>query len=397
MRRRTVLSWVLGYYVLEMPREACETFMNMCMRYGFEHYGIEFDDERGKVYFTMPSSGRGKVLAACRVWRISVRVRQRRGLLALLSKYRGRWGILIGLVFSLALFVASQSVIWRIDVTGNEALSRESVIECLRENGMKIGDVISRVDANAVEQRVMINNDKISYVSINIIGTVASVEIRETIDTEISDEEKRPANLVSRFDAQIILVEAYTGFICVKEEDFVRAGELLVSGIYKTEKAPIRYTRASGKVFGRVNASFEVEIPLLQVEKVPTGEKIEKKTLIFFGNSIKLFINYRNLPSSCDIMNYEYALDPFSLGELPISIRVEQYLPYEMCEVTLSESEAIEQAYEELRARIDAQLPEAQILKKTLYGEFKDGKYILHCDLTAICNIAKQVEFELIS
>ena len=90
MRRRTVLSWVLGYYVLEMPREACETFMNMCMRYGFEHYGIEFDDERGKVYFTMPSSGRRKVLAACRVWRISVRVRQRRGLLALLSKYRGR-------------------------------------------------------------------------------------------------------------------------------------------------------------------------------------------------------------------------------------------------------------------------------------------------------------------
>ena len=397
MRRRTVLSWILGYYVLEMPRAACETFMNMCMRYGFEHYGIEFDDERGKVYFTMPSSRRGKVLAACRVWRISARVRQKRGLLALLSKYRGRWGILIGLVLSVALFAASQSVIWRIDVTGNEALSRESVIECLRENGMKIGDVISRVDANAVEQRVMINNDKISYVSINIIGTVANVEIRETIDTEISDEEKRPANLVSRFDAQIISVEAYTGFICVKEEDFVRAGELLVSGIYKTEKAPIRYTRASGKVFGRVNASFEVEIPLLQVEKVPTGEKIEKKTLIFFGNSIKLFINYRNLPSSCDIMNYEYALDPFSLGELPISIRVEQYLPYEMREVTLSESEAIERAYEELRAQIDAQLPEAQILKKTLYGEFKDGKYILHCDLTAICNIAKQVEFELIS
>ncbi len=395
-RMPSLLAWVLGYYELVMPRTCCETFLNMCMRYGFLYYSIEFDDEREKVCFVLPASQRGRVLSACRVWRIGVRVGGKYGLIARLSRYRGRWGLALGLVLSLILFFASQSVIWRIDITGNETLTREDVIECLLENGMGVGDVISRVDTNSVEQRVMINNDSISYVSINIIGTVATVEIRETIDTEIKEDNKKPANLVSRFDAQIISIEAYSGFVCVKEEDFVRAGELLVSGIYASEKAPIRYTRASGKIFGRVNASFDVEIPLNQVKKVPTGEKIEKKTLIFFGKSIKLFTNYRNLPPSCDIMNYEYALDPFSLGELPILLKVEEYLPYEMSEITITESEAIDQAYAELRRLIDVELPESQILKESLYGEFREGKYVLHCDLTVICDIARQIEFEIL-
>ena len=68
-----------------------------------------------------------------------------------------------------------------------------------------------------------------------------------------------------------------------------------------------------------------------------------------------------------------------------------------MVEMEISEEEAIEQAYEELRKRVDEELPEAQILKKTLHGEIVDGKYVLKCTVTAVCNIAKQVEFEVLN
>ena len=98
----------------------------------------------------------------------------------------------------------------------------------------------------------------------------------------------------------------------------------------------------------------------------------------------------------CDIINYVYIFNPFSLGELPISISVDEYYPYEMRDVTISEEMAIEQAYEVLAKRIAEELPDAQVLKKTVHGEIVDGKYILVCHLTAICNIARQVEFEVI-
>ena len=66
-----------------------------------------------------------------------------------------------------------------------------------------------------------------------------------------------------------------------------------------------------------------------------------------------------------------------------------------MIKTQISDGEAIDMAYELLRQRIDTELPSAQILKKTLIGEFKDGKYVLRCEISAVCDIAKQVDFEI--
>ena len=310
---------------------------------------------------------------------------------------KGRWGLLAGALVGIALLCLSQSVIWRIDVVGNERLSKDEIIQVIYENGMGVGDFKKDINTDFIEQKVMINNDDIAWISINISGTVASVEIREVIDTEVKEEDLKPANLVSKFDAQIVAIQIYSGFNAVKVGDFVRAGDLLASGISKGEKSPIRYTRASGDVYGRVTRTFEVEIPLIQTVKVQTGEKISKKTLNFFGNSIKLFTNYRNLPTSYDIINYVYTFNPFSLGELPISISVDEYYAYEMITVAISEDEANLQAQELLYERINEELPEVQILKKALQGEIVGDRYVLKCTVTAICNISKQVEFEVLN
>ena len=65
--------------------------------------------------------------------------------------------------------------------------------------------------------------------------------------------------------------------------------------------------------------------------------------------------------------------------------------------MTLSEDEAFSQAQELLYERINQELPEVQILKKSLQGEIVGDKYVLKCTVTAICNISKQVEFEVLN
>ena len=394
-KRYSILLRILGYCVIEIPHFAKENFMNLCMRYGFNYYKIVIDEEAKKMLVTLSSTQCKRVLTACRVWEIRAKIISRGGLPSVLARYRKRWGIAVGIVLSILLFLASQSVIWRIDITGNERLSDDRIVDSLMQNGLYVGEKISKIDADYIEHKVMINDDDIAWISIKIVGTVARVEVKEVIDTEIKEENTKPANLVSLYDAQIFSLEVLSGFINVKEGDFVRKGELLASGIYESTKAPIRYSRASGKVFGRVTKDFSVEIPLIQEKKVLNGEKITKKTLFFFGKSINFFVNYRNLPMNYVIINYIYIFNPFSLGELPISLSVDEYCGYEMVEAEISEEEAISQAYELLRARIDEELPEAQILKKSLQGEIVDGKYVLKCTVTAICNIAKQVEFEV--
>ena len=396
MKNSGFFGFLLGYCTLSMPREFCEVFLNLCHRYGFSYYDIKIDDEKKKVFVNVPLHERKNILTACRVRKIKVKIEGNYGTSVWLGSLKNRWGIAIGLLLSVSLFVLAQNVIWRVDVIGNERLDTQRVISSLAENGLSVGAWIPSINADSVEQRVMIRDDGISWMSVNIIGTVARVEIRETIDTEYSEKNTRPANLVSNFDAQIVGTEIYTGFRCVKDGDFVRRGEILASGIYESTKAPIRYTRASGVVWGKVSHTVMVEIPLVQARKVPTGEKITKKTLYFFGKSIKLFLNYRNLPISCDIINYVYIFNPFSLGELPISISVDEYYPYEMRDIEISEDEAIELAYGLLATKIAEELPDATVLKKSIQGEIVDGKYVLTCHLTAICNIARQVEFEVI-
>ena len=394
-RKPNALVRFFGYCTLEIPLSAKEHFINICFRYGFIYYDLKIDPQKEKMVVLVPLLQHKRILSACRVFGVRTKLISKNGFLEKAWQGRKRLGITLGLVISFLLILSSQNVVWRIDVVGNERLSKAQVIEALNSNGIRVGSKISSLDPHYIEHMVMINNDDIAWISIKIVGTVAKVEIKEVIDTEIKQEGTNPANLVSCFDAQVVSLEVYSGFLCVKEGDFVRAGELLASGIYKSEKAPLRFTRANGCVFGRVSTTFEVEIPLVQTQKVLTGEKITKKSLIFFGKSINFFTNYRNLPISYDIINYLYTLNPFSLGELPISISVDEYYPYEMVEVTISEEEAIAKAYDLLREKIDEALPNAQILKKSLHGEIVDGKYVLKCTLTAICNIAKQVEFEV--
>ena len=394
-KRPSALLRLLGYCIMEIPLSAKENFLNLCHRYSFNCYDLKIDAQRERMIVRVSLLEHKRIMTACRVFGVRIRLVSKNGLPARLWQNRKRFGIFVGLVLSVALFLSLQSVIWRVDIVGNQRLSNQEILDTLLENGIGVGSRKSGLNTDYIENCVMINNDDIAWISIKIIGTVAKVEIKEVIDTEIKQEERNPANLVSKFDAQIISLEVYSGFTCVKEGDFVRAGELLASGIYKSEKAPLRYSRANGYVFGKVTEVFEIEIPLIQTKKVPTGEKITKKTLIFFGKSINFFTNYRNLPISYDIINYVYTFNPFSLGELPISISVNEYYSYEMVEVEIREEEAMEQAYEMLRQKIDEELPQVQILKKSLHGEIVDGKYVLKCTVTAICDIAKQVEFEV--
>lgn len=394
-RRQGPLAWIFGYFDAELPRIFCEPFLNLCMRYGITYYSLDLDEERKILHVRLPLSERRRMLAACRAWQIRIKISESRGLPHRLAALRGRWGLAVGMLLAVLLIILSQNVIWRVDVVGNEMLSTDRVLEVLSENGIAVGARISEISPESAEQKIMISTPEISWISVSLHGTVARVEVREQVTSGKSESSDAPANLVSDFDAQIVELEIYSGFVGVKEGDFVRCGDLLVSGIYRTENAPSRYTRAAGRVIGRVRCTFEVHIPLNQTEKVPTGEKISQKTLFFFGNPIKLFTNCGKIPPTCDIISCKHTLDPFSLGELPVFLLTEEYYPYEERSRTITESEAIRQAYAELYSQIEKTLPEVRILKKELAGEFHDGEYVLECTVTALCNIARQADIEI--
>ena len=74
---------------------------------------------------------------------------------------------------------------------------------------------------------------------------------------------------------------------------------------------------------------------------------------------------------------------------------VQRVCPYIYERQTLDPAEAEELAYYELWARIEAELPDAQLLKKSISVSLTESSYILNCTVVCIEDIAKILEFEI--
>ena len=176
------------------------------------------------------------------------------------------------------------------------------------------------------------------------------------IDTE------SPSNMIASADGQIEALRVTGGFTTVKLGQTVKKGDLLVSGIIDSAALGYRLVRARGEVLARTTKTYQVEIPFETTEKIYSGRFFSQKTVKFFSKSIKLFRKDSICFSSCDKIESERRIYLFGLIKLPIFITETEYAEYEIVQKTLSQKEALAEAYRQLRALYENDLAEAEIL-----------------------------------
>ncbi|MBO7274174.1 MAG: sporulation protein YqfD, partial [Clostridia bacterium] len=206
----------------------------------------------------------------------------------------------------------------------------------------------------------------------------------------------RPANLVATRDGQIEYFELYRGNAVVKVGQAIKAGELLVSGVYDSQTEGFRWTRAAGRVMARTERTIRVEIPLCYEEKVYADAVLQEIELHFFNFSHKIFKNSRNCAILCDIIEYNYSLGKLGGNRLPLSLTRIEARPYYTVTAERTPDEALELCYLELSQKLSALSGEVQLLQKDIVTEMGERSVVLTCTLVCIENIAAQQEFEII-
>ncbi len=383
---KRIILFILGYKRLFAEQRYAAEIMNICMRHGYIYRDSAFED--GRIYLTVSLRTAKKLLSSCAKEGIELVEERETGLPRMLYRYRRRYGIAAGAVLSALIIFFSSQVIWDIRVEGNREISDDEVIAELNAAGLSLGRARAKLDTDSIQNRVMISSDKISWISVNIIGTVAEVEIRESEVVEES-EDYAAANIVAERDGEIALFEDVRGNILLDIGDRVREGELIVSGLYEGSGKGIRYTRARGKVFARTNREICVEIPLKYEKKVYTGRVFTEKHLIFFEKEIKFYGNSGNSYDSCDTIDTVEYLNVMSMGDLPIGIRTVKHMEYTYESAERSEEEARELANYKLRCQLLPIASEAELLTKNTEINSTDEKLILICEIECIENIAK--------
>lgn len=119
--------------------------------------------------------------------------------------------------------------------------------------------------------------DKIEWLEIEEVGThyIVRVEERKRV---LQEKKSMPMHIIAKKSAIIIRVDATKGMILKTKNDYVKKGDIVISGEIKHGDAIVDNVKAEGVVYGEVWYNIKVELPLHKTIRMYTGRK--KKVLV---------------------------------------------------------------------------------------------------------------------
>lgn len=343
---KPLFRFVCGTLDIEV-KGAAERFINAAFADGAHIWNVRRTESRA-LSFRAYRSSLPALERAARSCGCELSVVKSRGAPVFALRYRARVGLLVGALIVAAGLYASSLFIWRIEVTGCKTTPVAEVKELLSQNGFNIGDKRRRRDVSLIENACLLATDKLSWMSINIIGTTAYVEVRERTDPPPVVDASEPCNIVAARDCVIASIEAYMGYPVLRPGDTVSAGELIVTGDY-TDKYGVRSRHHSyAKILAYTVRNRTVTVPLTVTEHIPTGRVKNKWSLNFIRFSIPLYFSEKIMYNSYDKTVSEHVLRLSDSFALPVSLTRTSYFEAEEHTVTLSENAAYQDALEQL-------------------------------------------------
>ena len=383
----------LGYVRVLADYDNITPLLNLCMYYGIPY--SDFCAGSDGVMLTLRLTAFKKMKAEADARGICYKVAKRGGLPDLLGKYKRRFGLMLGMIIAAVLVFASHRFVWDIRVTGNEKMTSGEIISLLDEYGFSVGSYIPDANTDRIENRILIDSDKISWISINVVGTVAEVQVRERVAADSESVALKPANLVASKSGIVEEVRIFRGLAMVGAGKYVEKGELLVSGLFDSVQEGFRYTRAAGEIYARTVEEFYIEIPYEYEGKAYTGEGYSNKYLTFFDFSMNISKKSGKDGAFYDRIDIVEDCSVFGIVDTPFSLKTERYLEYKTVSLTRTPEEAENLAYFSLESRLAALAEDTTLIKKTVTPMARDDRFILHCVIVLIENIATTSEFEV--
>lgn len=396
MRAFSPFLFFMGQDNLVFDENDSVKIVNICMKNKIV-YRDPIIDAEGRFSLWCTSLMSYALLRECNRLNIQSKILRKKGFPSLVVRYKNRIGLILGAVFAIVIMFMSDNYVWDVRVNGNESVTYTELLNTLSECGLSVGSKINELDIDAIETRTLLKCKKISWISINLQGTYANVQIREAGERLDDNDETKPSNLIAVRDGQIDRLELFSGNAMVRHGDVVRKGDILVSGIWDSNHYGMFVTRSFGKVYARTKREFRVEIPFEYETKTLKESKIKEKYLIFFSKEIKVFENAGNMGASCDTIESVKNLRFFSGERLPVGVRTVKEVSYLTETARYTDEEAMNVAYYRLREMMESELSGAELLMKNIECEITDTTYILYCKVECIENIAEMQEFDYVT
>ena len=253
------VRFVLGYIRFTAKGGFPERFLNLCRLNKIILWDLK--NKNGIISACTDRTGYKKIRSVARKSGMKVRMKKKHGLPFFLNSHKRRVGIIVGILLSAALLIVLSTKIWSIDVIGNVNVPSEEITKVFEELGVREGASGSKIDISSVEFLALRRLKGLSWLNINISGSHALIEVRESVESPEFSDDNSPSDIVASRDGIITIIRPFNGTAEQKIGDIVVAGDLLISGIEENGDKTVSFCKADGYVVARTNRSMEFSQP----------------------------------------------------------------------------------------------------------------------------------------
>ena len=305
------------------------------------------------------------------------------------KKWRKNRVLLFSIFFGLAVLMVLSNLIYQVEIVYLDKDVREFLKKELKEEGIdRYQWKKNYQQLQQIKQKILKRNqDKIEWMEIEAVGTkyVIRVEMRE-----LPEEKKTNGirHIVARKDAIIREVVASKGEIVRRNNDYVKAGDVVISGEIKLNDEVKNKVSAEGTVYGEVWYEVEVEIPYHYYDVKKTGRTNTVYTIEYFNQRFELFNTKPFRQKECKVDKiWEHFV-------LPIRFQKEEQTEVIKTDKVLTKNEAVQKAVELGIDKMEENLTKKEkiIDVKTLKTTQKNSKMVVDMFFTVYEDITAYAE-----
>ena len=179
-------------------------------------------------------------------------------------------GILLGYVYLIFL----SNIIFDIEIIHSKKEIRDLINKELKYYGIeKYSFIKSYREKEEIEDKILKNHkDKLEWLEIDRIGTKYQIRVEERIIKKPSEEEKE-RDIVAKKDGIIVKNQASKWEIKKKIGDYVKKGDVIISGAITKNEEIKNKVSANGSVYAEVWYKTNINMPYYYKEEIKTGNK----------------------------------------------------------------------------------------------------------------------------
>lgn len=225
--------------------------------------------------------------------------------------------IFLGAIFiGFLLLTLLSNMTFSIQIIETDQEIKDIIMADLKEFGIeKYRFKVSYDQKEAIRTKILEKEKEIlEWLEIEEKGTSYQVKLIKRVQQE-PIETAQPRHLVAKKSGMIVEIQADHGEILVQKNQYVEAGDILVSGIIKNKEEIVSQVAAEGKVYAEVWYTVNMQLPFVYEEEQPTGRSKQVLEFNFLHHTIALndFFPYQHANNQESVL-WKHSLLPFYIS-----------------------------------------------------------------------------------